>query len=247
MPWRNLDEMLSGLEIPAGCTAEQLAREDIPRLTALLRAWYPDIQVGTESRHLEPSFYEREFFLRGESSDRNLYGIVCRAKDSGDIIGLLSLEKNVRGLQLSAVMGVVEPSKRGLGIGHIGSAALVVVGGNIGAEVVLYYSTLKTARAQRNAEGQGFKLVGLVPAFDVDAIAPNTVKRVYEALYARVLVGPERIHLPDWNELIPTTRALFTHLFGDARQQGAAEARPQNVVVAPGGASPGAGREQLHG
>ncbi|MCE9669056.1 hypothetical protein LY474_14685 [Myxococcus stipitatus] len=240
MPWRNLDEMLSGLDIPAGCTAEQLAREDIPRLTALLRSWYPDIQVGTESRHLEPSFYEREFFLRGESPDRNLYGIVCRAKESGDIIGLLSLEKNVRGLQLSAVMGVVEPSKRGLGIGHIGSAALVVVGRNIGAEVVLYYSTLKTARAQRNAEGQGFKLVGLVPAFDVDAIAPNTVKRVYEALYAQVLVGPERIHVPDWNELIPSTRALFTHLFGESKPQG-------NVVVASSSVGLGGGREQLHG
>ncbi|MFY2556087.1 hypothetical protein ACN469_00430 [Corallococcus terminator] len=232
MRWRSLEEMLSGIEVPEGCSAEQLAREDLPRLTALLERWYPDIRVGTESRHLEPSFYEREFFLRGESPDRSLYGILVRASQSGDIIGLLTMERNVRGLQLSAALGVLEPSRRGLGIGFLGTAALEVVGRNIGAEVVLYYSTLKTARAQRNAENQGFKLVGLVPAFDVDAIAPGTVKRVYEALYSKVLVEEERVHLPEWEVLTPSTRALYTHLFGP---------HPSQAVSVP------APPERLHG
>ncbi|WP_342378281.1 hypothetical protein NVS55_02860 [Myxococcus stipitatus] len=214
MSWRSLDEMLSGIVKPEGCSAEQLAREDIPRLTALLAAWYPDIRVGTESRHLDPAFYERDVYLRGESPDRSVYAFVCREISSGDIIGLLTVERNVRGLQLSAGLGVVEPTRRGMGIGFIGTAALEMVGRNIGAEVVLYYSTLKTARHQRNAESQGFKLVGLVPAFDVDAIAPGTVKRVYEALYAKVLVAPEQVHLPEWNVLTASTRELYTHLFG---------------------------------
>lgn len=232
MRWRSLEEMLSGIETPEGCSAEQLAREDLPRLTALLESWYPDIRVGTESRHLEPSFYEREFFLRGGSPERSLYGILVRDRASGDIIGLLTMERNVRGLQLSAALGVLEPSRRGLGIGFLGTAALEVVGRNIGAEVVLYYSTLKTARAQRNAENQGFKLVGLVPAFDVDAIAPGKVKRVYEALYSKVLVEAERIHLPEWEALTPSTRALYTHLFGQ---------HPAQVASVP------APPERLHG
>ncbi|WP_233577161.1 hypothetical protein [Citreicoccus inhibens] len=214
MQWRSLEEMLKGLVVPEIYSVELLAREDIPKVTALLRAWYPDIRVGTESRHLEPAFYEREFSLRGESEDRPLTALVCRARESNDIIGLLTLEKNVRGLQISAPMGAVEPTYRGLGIGQLGVPVLEVVGRSIGAEVALYYSTLKVARTQRNAERHGFKLVGLVPAFDVDAIGPGTVKRVYEALYAKVLVGPEKVHLPDWNVLIPSTRALFTHLFG---------------------------------
>jgi hypothetical protein len=48
----------------------------------------------------------------------------------------------------------------------------------------------------------------------MDAIAPGVVKRVYEGLYAKVLVSPERVHLLAWDALIPSTRALFTHLFG---------------------------------
>ncbi|NBD11684.1 hypothetical protein FOF48_29340 [Corallococcus sp. Z5C101001] len=214
MQWRDLREMLGEHEAPGGHSLEQLSREDIPLVTGLLRGWYPDIQVGTESRHLEPSFYEREFFLRGESPDRPLCAVLCRTREQHDIIGLLTLEKNARGLQISAPMGVVEPSRRGMGIGQFGVSLLEVVGRSIGAEVALYYSTLKVAQAQLNAERRGFKLVGIVPAFDMDAIAPGTVKRVYEAIYAKVLVSPERIHVPDWDALVPSTRALFTHLFG---------------------------------
>ncbi|GEN07545.1 hypothetical protein SAMN05443572_101440 [Myxococcus fulvus] len=232
MRWLGLEEMLSGLDTPVGCTAEQLSRDDIPRLTALLSTWYPDIRVGTESRHLDPSFYEREVYLRGESPERPLYAIVCREQKSGDLIGLLTLERNVRGLQLSAALGVVEPSRRGVGIGSLGTSALEVVGRNIGAEVVLYYSTLKTPLGQRNAEDRGYTLVGLVPAFDVDAIAPGTVKRVYEALYAKVLVAQERVHVPAWEMLTPPTRALFTHLFGP---------HPAQTAVTP------EVREQRHG
>ncbi|WP_232293077.1 hypothetical protein [Stigmatella aurantiaca] len=214
MQWRGLQEMLGELEAPPGYAFEQLAREDIPRTTELLRTWYPDICVGTESRHLEPSFYEREVFLRGESPDRPLYAVLSRDQDTQDIIGLMTLEKNIRGLQISAAMGAIEPSRRGLGLGQHGLTLLEVIGRSIGAEVALYYSTLKAARGQLNAERRGFLLVGIVPAFDMDAIAPGTVKRVYEALYAKVLANPERVHLPDWNALIPSTRALFTHLFG---------------------------------
>ncbi|MCY1042886.1 hypothetical protein OV208_16320 [Corallococcus sp. bb12-1] len=214
MQWGELGQMLSGHAEPRGCFIQQLAREDIPQLTEHLRDWYPDIQVGTESRHLEPTFYEREFFLRGESPDRSLYAMLCRSQERNEIIGLLTLEKNVRGLQISAPMGAIKPSHRAMGIGQLGVTVLEAVGRSIGAEVALYYSTLKLARAQLNAEHHGFKLVGIVPAFDMDAIAPGTVKRVYEAIYAKVLTGPEHVHIPDWNALIPSTRALFTHLFG---------------------------------
>jgi|GEM_PF-852006 len=215
MQWRSLDEMFGELERPEGCSIEQLGRVDIQQITMLLGTWYPDIRVGTESRHLEPSFYEKDVYLQGESPDRPVYAMVCRHRATRDIIGLLTLERNVRGLQLSAAMGALEPTQRGQGLGQYGISVLEHVGRSIGAEVVLYYSTLKLARAQRNAEQQGFKLVGLVPAFDMDAISPGTVKRVYEAIYAKVLVGPEKVHLPDWNALIPSTRALYTHLYGE--------------------------------
>lgn len=246
MQWRSLDEMMGGLRPPENCCLEQLSRDSVDQVTALLGKWYPDIRVGTESRHLEPSFYEQYVCIQGESPDRPVYAILGKDRDTQEVIGLLTLEKNARGLQLSAAMGAVEPSQRGLGLGQFGISLLEQVGRNIGAEVVLYYSTLKMARAQRNAEHRGFKLVGLVPAFDVDAIAPNTVKRVYEAIYAKVLVGPERIQLPDWNALIPTTRALYTHLFG--QHPAAATMEHRNGVSVPTSAPmPISASEARHG
>ena len=247
MQWRSLDEMFGQLKSPEGCSVEQLSREEVPLVTMLLSTWYPDIRVGTESRHLEPAFYDKDVYLKGESPDRPVYAFICRDLATQDIIGLMTLERNVRGLQLSATMGAVEPSQRGLGLGQLGISLLEQVGRSIGAEVVLYYSTLKLARVQRNAEHRGFKLVGLVPAFDVDAIAPNTVKRVYEALYAKVLVGPERVHIPDWNALIPTTRALYTHLFGPHPSAAASEGAPPTLTVPVSAQVPTSVPEVRHG
>jgi hypothetical protein len=214
MAWRELDEMLAGFERPSGYTLEQLGPEDVDLLAARLGSWYPDIQVGTESRHLEPDFYRTHYFLRGGDPGRSFYAIVCRPEGSADIVALMTLEKNARGLQISSPMGAVEPSQRGLGIGASGTAILETVGRNIGAEVAFYFATLKVARTQKNAERHGFQLVGIMPAWDRDAIAPGVVRRVYEAIYAKVLVGGEAIELPRWEALVPSTRALFTHLFG---------------------------------
>lgn len=213
MKWRELSEMLNGLQPPPGYVVEQLARGDIRRVTELLRTWYPDIHVGSESRHLSPEFYENEFFLAGESRDRTFFAILVRSSDTGDIVGVQTIERNVRGLQVSSPMGVVEPSRRGYGLGHFGPLMFETVARGIGAEIAYYYSTLKSQAPQRAAERQGFKLVGLVPAFDVDAIAPGVHKRVYEALYAKVLVDPERVHVPPRETLTATTQALFDHLF----------------------------------
>jgi hypothetical protein len=214
MEWRDMSEMLIGLPAPAGCTIDQLARVDLDALTERLRAWYPDIHVGSESRHLERGFYERDFFLRGEERDRPLIGLVVRSADNGDIIGFQALERNVRGLQISSPMGVAEPSQRGLGLGSYGTQSLEQIGRSIGAEIAFYFSTLKIPQTQKAAERNGYRLVGIVPAFDVDALAPGVIGRVYEGLYAKVLTGPERVKLPDWSALIPSTRALYTHLFG---------------------------------
>ncbi len=213
MRWKPISEMLSGIG-QRGYVFEQLARKEIPEITRLLRTWYPDIRIGAESRHLDNSFYEREFFLEGETEDKPYFAVICRPEGSPEIVALLVLEKNDRGHQISSPMGAVEPSQRGLGIGGLGTAMLEAAGRSIGAEVAYYIATLKSSRPQRNAERHGFKLVGIIPAFDEDAIAPGVEKRVYEAIYAKVLVSPERVHLPAWADMTESTRSLWTHLFG---------------------------------
>jgi hypothetical protein len=213
--WGQSDVMLAGIAIPDGIRFEQLARDQIDDVVERLRTWYPDIVVGAESRHLERSFYERQCALRGEPEDRPVYGLVCCATNGGEIIGFMSLEKNAGGRQIWSPIGAVEPSQRGLGIGQLGTVILEHVGRFIGAEVAFYQVTLKGMRQQKNAERHGFRLCGLLPAIDRDAISPGVIKRVYEGVYVKVLAPPSEVHIPDWLDLGESARALWLTIFGE--------------------------------
>jgi hypothetical protein len=214
--WPPCEEMLSGLTIPDGIRVEQLARDQIEELIARLQEWYPDIIVGSESRHLDRSFYERHCALRGEDQDRPIYCLISRATSgSGEIVSLMSLEKDVLGRQISSPMGAVEPSKRGLGIGQFGGIILEHVGRAIGAEVAFYQATLKTVRQQKNAERHGYRLCGILPAIDRDAVAPGVVKRVYEGVFVKILVPSTEVQIPAWNELGEPARTLWLAIFGE--------------------------------
>jgi hypothetical protein len=67
--------------------------------------------------------------------------------------------------------------------------------------------------SQAVLEKCGFKLVGIVPAHDRDRVRPGTVKRVFEALYIKLLVPPEEILEPSLDALLPETRRLYEFLF----------------------------------
>jgi hypothetical protein len=215
MRWGPIERLLSGLTIPERICFDQLGREQIDDVIQGLRLWYPDIVVGAESRHLERDFYEREYSLRGSDEDRPLYGFVCRSTDSGEIIGFMSLEKNVRARQIWSPIGAVEPTKRGAGIGQFGAVILEHVGRAIGAEVAFYQVTLKTNRQQRNAERHGFRLCGILPAIDRDAISPGVVRRVYEGIYVKVLASTNEVHSPRWADLEEPARRLWRAVFGE--------------------------------
>jgi hypothetical protein len=133
----------------------------------------------------------------------------------GEIVGFMSLEKNVRGRQIWSPMGAVEPTQRGLGIGQFGTVILEHVGRFIGAEVAFYQVTLKGMRQQKNAERHGFKLCGLLPAIDRDAVFPGVVRRVYEGIYVKVLAPASEVQLPEWKDLGESARALWATVFGE--------------------------------
>lgn len=77
------------------------------------------------------------------------------------------------------------------------------------AEVVLSYATLKHPWSQALLEKAGYQLVGLVPAHDRDMVEPGIVKRVWEALYVKILVGKEEMLEPSPEALRPNTDRLF--------------------------------------
>jgi hypothetical protein len=59
----------------------------------------------------------------------------------------------------------------------------------------------------------GWQLVGITPGFDREVIGPGDVKRVYEAIYAKVLVAAEDLLRPRADDLTPAVLALFDLLY----------------------------------
>lgn len=211
MEWLQAEAGWTALELPAGYDIEQLGAEDVDTLTECLRAWYPDIVVGMESPHLDPAFYHAHTSLRG-GVDRAVLPLVLKHQHAG-IVGAVTYEKNPLSRTVFGRLGALAPEHRGA-LGLLGPMLLERVGRAVGAELVHYYATLKTRHQQVIAERAGFTLVGIAPAHDRDMVSPGEVKRVYEALYGKVLVEGHDVLVPDRSQLTARTRKVFEALFG---------------------------------
>jgi hypothetical protein len=80
-------------------------------------------------------------------------------------------------------------------------------------------ATLKVPHVQRVFETLGWQLIGITPGYDREMVAPGVVKRVYEAIYAKVLVADARLLRPSARNLTERTRAFFRLLFPRKRLQ----------------------------
>jgi hypothetical protein len=199
--------------LPAGYRLTVLRRDEVAALVAKLRAWYPDIVVGAESGHLRPEFYEAHCAFEGdESADKNLLAVLGKRGD--DVAALVTFERDVEARTLTSRMGAVASEHRGSGIAQVGPLLLEAMGRAMGAGLAYYFVTLKSPHQQVLAERCGFQLVGIVPGFDRDMVTAGTVRRVYEGLYAKLLVGSEEVMLPPEGALTPKTQALWSFLFG---------------------------------
>lgn len=213
-PWPNFSDLSAALTIPTGLTLDWLGDGDVGPLVVNLRKWYPDIVVGSESCHLTESFYRDECALGPiPPSARSVLPLVLR-RDGGSIVWFITLEKEERGKTMSARMGAIDPQERGAGLAMLGPQVLEACARLTQCGLAYYFATLKIPHQQVCAEKSGFTLVGIMPAFDIDMVRPGESRRVYEALYAKVLVGPEQIEIPSGKALTPTTKALFETLFG---------------------------------
>lgn len=81
--------------------------------------------------------------------------------------------------------------------------------------IVYGMATLKIPHVQLAAEKQGFQHIGITPGYDQEMVAPGVVKRVYEVVYAKVLVADEHLLYPHPRNMTPKTKALFDLLFSE--------------------------------
>jgi hypothetical protein len=212
MSWVNVQAVLNETGMPAGYEIGQLRREDVPQTVASLREWYPDIIVGAESCHLTPEFYFNETMLADVAEDRAIFPIVAKHGDA--VVAMMTFERNASSRTITCRIGAVAPVHRGSGLALLGPMLLDKIGRAVGAELAYYFATLKTRHQQVLAERMHYTLVGIVPAFDRNMVRPGETKRVFEAIYAKVLVADDALSVPDEDALTLKTARVWEALFG---------------------------------
>lgn len=133
----------------------------------------------------------------------------------GKLIGMWSLEREIDSLAMYGRTMVIAPEHRGANLGGIITKGPEVVGQSMGAAFMYSLAPLKTPHAQRALESAGYRLLGFFPGYNREEISPGVVKRVYQAVYAKLLVPESEILFPNSKNMTPTSSALFAMLFAD--------------------------------
>lgn len=208
--WARIRKTIAKVPLTRGYRFELLQRHEISWVVAGVKAWFPEISVGGASCHLREDFFRDEvYFPDGLPKDV----LVVLVKKGDDLAGLFSCDRDHNTLSLYARLGVIAPQHRGVGLSHAFPLLAEAIGRAIGMEMIYGMATLKVPHVQRVFESFGWQLIGITPGYDQEMVAPGVVKRVYEAVYAKVLVGETKLLRPSARNLTEKTRAFFRLLF----------------------------------
>ena len=212
MRWPTNDELRALVPLPEGYFFERLERAHIAPLIAAIKVWHPDISVGANSGYLREDYYLKRVFFEDES-DRDIMVVPIMFK--GELVGVWSFEREMDSLAIYGRTIIVAPAHRGANLALFILKGTENIGRAMGAAFMYAMATLKIPHAQRALENAGYRLVGFFPGYDREEVAPGVVKRVYQAVYAKLLVPAEEVLRPDPKNLTPRARALFDLLFSD--------------------------------
>jgi hypothetical protein len=194
--------------LTAGYRFELLRRDEIGAVIGVLQAWYRDVSLGSAACHFDECYYENEVLLE-DSPQRD--AIVLTLKSDAGLVGMFSCKLDQPTRSIYAGLGVAAAEHRGASIAHAGIMFVEAVALHLGMGFAYGMATLKHPYAQLAFERAGWRLVGIAPGYDRELIAPEVVKRVYEAVYAKVF-GDDLLR-PLVHNMTPRTRALFSSLF----------------------------------
>ena len=210
MSWTSVDILSASAPLPEGYRYQLITRSDIADTINAFASWYPGIAVGNASCHLKPAFYEDSVVLDGDS-ERDF--LVILFKHGQELAGVLSVERDKDSAVLYGRVGVISPRHRGLNLSERFPSLIEALGRTMGMGMVYGLATLKVRYMAEKFERLGWELVGIVPGFDQEMVAPGVVKRVYEGIYTKVLVDEVDFVRPLRSAMTPKTAALFDLLF----------------------------------
>jgi hypothetical protein len=205
-----VEELAAAAPLPDGYRYELLGRSRISELVDFLRACYPGIEVGNASCHLREDFYASRASLAGEG-DGDFFVVLFMHGD--EVAGMHSTERDVDSEVLYGRIGAIAPAHRGRGLAIGFLAMMEALGRAVGAGMVYGLATLKYPQMQRGFEHRGWQLVGIMPGFDRELVAPGVVKRVYESVYVKLLIPETELLCPSAGDLTPDGQALFHLLY----------------------------------
>ena len=211
MKWP-IDELSTLMPMPDGYRLEQLKRANIAPFVAAIKVWHPDVAVGAASCYLREDFYHNRVCLADEA-EKDILIIPITFND--ELVGMLSVEREVEALAIYGRLIIVAPAHRGAKLSIFATIGGENIGRSMGAAFLYAMATLKTPHVQRVLEHAGYRLLGFFPGYDREEVAPGVVKRVYQAVYAKLLVPEDEVLRPDPKNLTPKARALFELLFSD--------------------------------
>lgn len=212
MNWPTIDEMVKLVPLPNGYRFAQLDRANIAPMIAAVNAWHPNIEVGIASCYLREDFYHSRVCIEGED-EKDIY--VYSIWFNNELVGMWSVEREVEALAIYARLIVVAPVHRGAKVSGMLTVAYENVGRAMGAEFLYALVTLNIVQQQRALESAGFRLLGFLPGYDRQLVAPGVVKRIYLAVYAKLLVPEDKVQRPDPKNLTPRARRVFELLFSN--------------------------------
>lgn len=212
MKWPSTRELMQLAPLPPGYRYAPLDLACLPELMAALQSWYPELSVGMNSCYLREDFYRTRVCL-DEANDRDIYASRILFGDA--LVGFWSFEREVDSLAIYGRLIVVAPAHRDARLSAHAMAGTEHMGRSMGAAFLYALATLKHPYAQQALERADYRLLGFFPGRDREEVAPGVVKRVYQAVYAKLLVSPDKVHWPQTRNMTPRTRALFELLFPD--------------------------------
>lgn len=208
--WPTIDELQRLVPLPEGYDYEQLKRDDLSELIASIERWHPDIKVGAGSAYLRESFYDEKVTLASES-ERDTFAVIFRHERK--MVGLWSWDREPDALAIYGRLLVIAPEHRGSKIAASAMLGTERLAKHCGAEFMYVMATLKIPTMAIALERAGYLLLGFVPGYDREVVADGSVRRVFEAVYAKVLVSESALLRPDPENMTPRARALFQQMF----------------------------------
>ncbi|HQR04787.1 MAG: hypothetical protein JSR19_06325 [Proteobacteria bacterium] len=210
MRWPDIEEIAQFVPLPQGYTLAQLGDSQVAELAAKVGEWHPDISVGAGSCFLREDFYRDKVFLAGQT-ERDI--MVLLILFESEMVGLFAFEREPDALTMFGKLLIVSPTHRNSKVGMHCLAGTAALSKACGAEFAYTMATLKIPHVQIALERAGYMLLGFTPGYDREIVGNGEIKRVFEAVYAKVLVDDKEILRPRPENLTPAARTLFEALF----------------------------------